>query len=122
MQAAVGRVMQTYAMMIDLTPEEEEVTRQKLERHLAGMDADEKTLTVEGFAICADQGRVSRAKNGEGSNMTDSLTKRDQPDRSKINNDHDRAQGRHVVGPGGGIGQPNRLLTCTQKCTQIRFW
>jgi hypothetical protein len=25
------------------------------------------------------------AKNGEGSNMTDSLTKRDQPDRSKIN-------------------------------------
>ena len=31
MQAAIDRVMQTYAMMVSLTPEEEEVTRQKLD-------------------------------------------------------------------------------------------
>lgn len=62
MQAAVDRVMQTYAMMVDLTPEEEEVTRQKLERHLAGMDADENTLAVEGLRYLRGPGRVARRK------------------------------------------------------------
>jgi hypothetical protein len=62
MQAAVDRVMQTYAMMVDLTPEEEEVTRQKLERHLAGMDADEKALAVEGLRYLRGPGRVARRR------------------------------------------------------------
>ena len=60
MQAA--RVMQTYAMMVDLTPEEEEVTRQRLERHLAGMDADEKALAVEGLRYLRGPGRVARRR------------------------------------------------------------
>ena len=62
MQAAIDRVMQTYAMMVDLTPEEEEVTRQKLERHLAGMDADEKALAVEGLRYLRGPGRVARRR------------------------------------------------------------
>ena len=62
MQAAIDRVMQTYAMMVNLTPEEEEVTRQKLERHLAGMDADEKALAVEGLRYLRGPGRVARRR------------------------------------------------------------
>jgi hypothetical protein len=62
MQAAVDRVMQTYAMMVHLTPEEEEVTRQKLEKHLAGMDADEKALAVEGLRYLRGPGCVARRR------------------------------------------------------------
>jgi hypothetical protein len=62
MQAAIDRVMQAYAMMVDLTPEEEEVTRQKLERHLAGMDADEKALAVEGLRYLRGPSRVARRR------------------------------------------------------------
>ena len=62
MQAAIDRVMQTYAMMVDLTPEEEEVTRQRLERHLAGMDADEKALAVEGLRYLRGPNRVARRR------------------------------------------------------------
>ena len=62
MQAAIDRVMQTYAMMVDLTPEEEEVTRQKLERHLAGMDVDEKALAVEGLRYLRGPGRAARRR------------------------------------------------------------
>ena len=62
MQAAIDRVMQTYAMMVSLTPEEEEVTRQKLERHLAGMDVDEKALAVEGLRYLRGPGRVVRRR------------------------------------------------------------
>jgi hypothetical protein len=65
MQAAIDRVMQTYAMMVDLTPEEEEVTRQKLEGHLAGMDADEKALAVEGLRYLRGPGRVARRWRGK---------------------------------------------------------
>ena len=55
MQSAVDRVMEAYTLMVTLTPEEQKVTRQKLERHLAGMGADEKALAVEGLRICADK-------------------------------------------------------------------
>ena len=49
-------------MMVDLTPEEEEVTRQRLERYLAGMDADEKALAVEGLRYLRGPGRVARRR------------------------------------------------------------
>jgi len=49
-------------MMVSLTPEEEEVTRQKLERHLAGMDVDEKALAVEGLRYLRGPGRVVRRR------------------------------------------------------------
>jgi hypothetical protein len=48
-QAAIDRVMQTFTMMTSLTPEEMQVARERLTAHLEGMDADEKTLAVEGL-------------------------------------------------------------------------
>ena len=84
MQAAIDRVMQAFTMMANLTPRRSK-PHAKTRAHLAGMVADEKALAVEGLRYLRGPGRVAAAKNGEGSNMTDSLTKRDQPDRSKIN-------------------------------------
>jgi flagellar motility protein MotE (MotC chaperone) len=83
MQTAIDRVMQAFTVMANLTLEEAQATRERLAEYFAGMDADEKALAIEGLRdFCADPA-VSRAKNGEGGIMTDSLTKR--PDRSKIN-------------------------------------
>jgi hypothetical protein len=53
------------------------------------MDVDEKALAVEGLRYLRGPGRVVRRRMAMGSNVTDSLTKRDQPDRSKINMDED---------------------------------
>jgi hypothetical protein len=53
MQAAIDRVMQTFMMMASLTREEAEAVRERLTAHLAGMEADEKALAVEGLPICA---------------------------------------------------------------------
>jgi hypothetical protein len=85
MQTAIDRVMQAFTVMANLTLEEAQATRERLAEYFAGTDADEKALAIEGLRyFCADPA-VSCAKNGEGGIMTDSLTKRDQPDRSKIN-------------------------------------
>ena len=48
MQAAT-RVMQTFTTMASLTLEEAHAARERLTVHLANMDADEKTLAVEGL-------------------------------------------------------------------------
>ena len=62
MQAAIDRVVETYAMMVNLTAEEEQATREKLRAHLAGMVADEKTLAVEGLRYLRGPGRVARRR------------------------------------------------------------
>ena len=50
MQAAIDRVMRTYAMMTNLSPEEERVAREKVTNYLAEKpEASEQTLTVEGL-------------------------------------------------------------------------
>ena len=49
MQAAIDRVLETYGMMVNLTPEEEQATRRRLEKHLAGSQADDNALAVEGL-------------------------------------------------------------------------
>jgi len=49
MQAAIDRVMQAYVLMVTLTPEDESNARERVEEHLAGLDGDERTLTVEGL-------------------------------------------------------------------------
>jgi len=59
MQEAIDRVMQAYMMMIaNPTPEQAQATRERLATHLAGMDADEKTLAVEGLLYLRGPGRV----------------------------------------------------------------
>jgi hypothetical protein len=74
--------MQTFTMM---TPEEMQVARERLTAHLEGMDADEKTLAVEGLRYLRGANRLLLATDHEENQMTDNLTTREQPDRSKIN-------------------------------------
>ena len=62
MQAAIDRVMQAFTMMANLTPEEAQATRERLAAHLAGMDADEKALAVEGLRYLRGPGRVARRR------------------------------------------------------------
>ena len=62
MQAAIDRVMQAFTMMANLTPEEAQVTREKLRAHLAGINADEKALAVEGLRYLRGAGRVARRR------------------------------------------------------------
>ena len=62
MQAAIHRVMQTFTMMANLTPEEVQATREKLTKYLTGMDADEKALAVEGLRYLRGPGRVARRR------------------------------------------------------------
>jgi hypothetical protein len=49
MQSAYDRVMQTYGMMVNLTPEQEAEAREKLSSFLKGRDGDERFLAVEGL-------------------------------------------------------------------------
>jgi hypothetical protein len=47
MQAAIDRVMQTYGMMVNLTPGQEAEARQKVSNFLKEKVGDEHTLAVE---------------------------------------------------------------------------
>ena len=50
MQAAIDRVMHTYGMIVNLTPEEERVAREKVARFLAMVKTDdEHQLAVHGL-------------------------------------------------------------------------
>jgi hypothetical protein len=50
MQAAINRVMHTYGMIVNLTPAEECVAREKVSAFLAtAMTDDENKLAVEGL-------------------------------------------------------------------------
>jgi CHASE1-domain containing sensor protein len=62
MQAAIDRVMQAFTMIANLTPEEAQATRERLTQYLAGMDADEKALAVEGLRYLRGPCRVARRR------------------------------------------------------------
>ena len=62
MQAAIDRIMQTFTMMTNLTPEEAQATRERLTEYLAGMDAEETALAVEGLRFLRGPGRVARRR------------------------------------------------------------
>jgi hypothetical protein len=50
MQAAVDRVMKTYGMIVNLTPDEERAARERVMSYLADKpDADERVLAIEGL-------------------------------------------------------------------------
>ena len=49
MQAAIDRVMQTYGMMVNLTPAQEAEARQKVSNFLKEKVGDEHNLAVEGL-------------------------------------------------------------------------
>jgi hypothetical protein len=58
MQEAFDQVMQAYMMIANLTPEQAQATRERLATHLAGMDAGEKALAVEGLLYLRGPSRV----------------------------------------------------------------
>ena len=62
MQAAIDRVMQAFTLMANLTPEEAQATRERLAEYLAGIDADEKALAVEGLRYLRGPDRVARRR------------------------------------------------------------
>jgi hypothetical protein len=62
MQAAIDRVLETYGMMVNLTPEEEQATRRRLEQHLAGLQADDNGLAVEGLRYLRGSERPYRTR------------------------------------------------------------
>jgi len=49
MQAAIDRVMETYGMMVNLTPTQEAEVREEVSRFLKEKDGDEHGLAVEGL-------------------------------------------------------------------------
>jgi hypothetical protein len=62
MQEALDRVMQAYTMIANLTPEQAQATRERLATHLAGMDADDKALAVEGLRYLRGPDRAPRRR------------------------------------------------------------
>jgi hypothetical protein len=65
MLKAIDRVMYAYTMIANLTPDEVQATRQRLAAHLAGMDADEKGLAVEGMRFLRGPQCVARRRTME---------------------------------------------------------
>jgi hypothetical protein len=55
MQAAIDRVMQTYAMMVNLTPGQEAEAREKVSNFLKNKGGDEHDLAVEGLKYLLGQ-------------------------------------------------------------------
>jgi hypothetical protein len=56
MQAAVDRVMKTYGMIVNLTPDEERAARERVVSHLANnSEADERVLAIEGLRYLRSQ-------------------------------------------------------------------
>lgn len=59
MQAAVDRVMKTYGMIVNLTPDEEKAARERVVSHLANKsEADERVLAIEGLRYLRNQTSV----------------------------------------------------------------
>ena len=48
MEKVIDRVMRTYGMMVNLTPEEEQSARERLTEFLKGKDDSARQLSVEG--------------------------------------------------------------------------
>ena len=62
MQAAIDRVMQTYSMMVNLTPAQEAEARQKVSNFLKEKVGDEHDLAVEGLKYLVGLQRANDAQ------------------------------------------------------------
>ena len=62
MQEVIERVMQAYTMIANLTPGQAQATRRRLAAHLAGIDADEKALAVEGLRYLRGPDRITKRR------------------------------------------------------------
>jgi hypothetical protein len=57
----IDKVMRTYALMVTLTPAEEQVARERLRQFLHGKTDDTRRLTVEGVKFLRGD-RASRTR------------------------------------------------------------
>ena len=64
MQEVVDRVMQTYGLMVTLSPEEQAEARERLREHLNGMQGDENALAVAGLRFLRNP-RPPRGRRNE---------------------------------------------------------
>ena len=60
MQAAIERVMTTYGMIVQLTPEQEQAARERVGRFLQDKGTDEHMLAVEGLKYL--RGRATKRR------------------------------------------------------------
>jgi hypothetical protein len=63
MQTVIDKVMYAYTLITHLTPTEAQATRERLAAHLAGMDADERALAVEGMRYLRGPDRVAKRRS-----------------------------------------------------------
>jgi hypothetical protein len=63
MQAAIDRVMQTYGMMVNLTPAQEAEAREKVFNFLKDKGEDEHNLAVEGLKYLLGHAPKPRRRN-----------------------------------------------------------
>jgi hypothetical protein len=62
MQKAIDKVMYAYTLITHLTPDEAQAARERLAAHLAGLDADERSLAVEGMRYLRGPDRVTKRR------------------------------------------------------------
>jgi hypothetical protein len=62
MQTAIDKVMYAYTLIAHLTPDEVKATRDRLAAHLAGLDADENVLAVEGMRYLRGADHVAKRR------------------------------------------------------------
>ena len=65
MQTAIEKVMYAYTLIAHLTPDEAKATRDRLAAHLAGMNADENVLAVEGMRYLRGADRVAKRRTAK---------------------------------------------------------
>jgi hypothetical protein len=61
MQDVVEQVMRAYGLMVNLTPEEEQAARDRLEQFLKDKSDDTRKLAVEGMKLLRGDTRARRA-------------------------------------------------------------
>jgi hypothetical protein len=59
---SIDKVMYAYALMAHLTPDQVKATRDRLAAYLAGMDADENVLAVEGMRYLRGADRAAKRR------------------------------------------------------------
>ena len=67
MQAAIERVMTTYGMLVQLTPEKEQEARERVASFLQGKGSDEHMLAIEGLKYL--RGRPTKRRRPAGGSV-----------------------------------------------------
>jgi hypothetical protein len=96
MLSVIDRVMQAYTMICEPHPRAGASHARKARGPSGGHGRRRQGACGRGASLFAGTRARCAAKTGEGINMTDTLGKRDQPDRSKINLNEVRYWTKHL--------------------------